>query len=391
MVTVVFLAAALIVAFLLRRSPAVALTLAATLAVLVPTNLRSMVADGPHPAAQFLIIYAVIYGMARKLAADAPRYKLVPWPLLVFVLIIYPFFDVLQGTAPFSIVLTVVNLVIAPVCALYVGRSARSEDAEFGRKVGLAILAIAVAVAVLGMLQSFTNGEFVPFVEQRRRVYWWYASAERAESWRSLGTFGNALDFAMFLVLAVPLVRFVRSPLIRIMCAAALIGGVAASQSRSQLVVVFVAAAAVLLFDRRRPVWTWVAFVVAAAAGVNFAISSGLLAGVNARVENDYGSSQLRANALSWAINHASTFLIGGYPGDRDLRSTGVLGSSLENSYLVIGLSFGLVFAACYLVYQIVAALSAQRGPEKVTACLIALLSIIASASYSGFATNRSS
>lgn len=380
MIYVGFLGAAVVLSIALRRAPVAGLGIVLALAVGLPLAVQGQVAPGPHPAAQFALIYGLVYAASSQ-ATPEGRFRLLPAPVLALILFLYPFLDLANGTSVDQVVGAVVNFVVAPIVVIVIGRSAAVRDPGFARKLGLTFLAIAVAVATLAICQYFVSG-LIPFLAERRRSYWWFSETTT----RSPGTLGSPLDLATFAVVAIPMARFVKRTPVRLGALLALVGGVVVAQSRAQVVIAIIAALIVLASDRRGLLIGGLIALVTVPYLVAVATQSGLFSGLQARFDNDYNSADYRALAYQWLLEHGGTFFFTGFSGPRSLRESGILGTSLENAYATVALNYSLVFAILLMLYQMWVAFSGRPGRERTTVSVTALLAVIAFNSYSGFA-----
>lgn len=111
---------------------------------------------------------------------------------------------------------------------------------------------------------------------------------------------------------------------------------------------------AYLVFQSRRTPLRTVLFATLTGAGIVISLESEAGQELLRKFNDDGGSNQKRIDALKWGYAHWREFLFAGYPGNRDVRGSGLLQSTLENGFLMAGMAFGLVFAfILFMIYAV--------------------------------------
>jgi hypothetical protein len=160
-----------------------------------------------------------------------------------------------------------------------------------------------------------------------------------------MGTTAHPLQMGILLAALIPLLAAIKSITLRLGLAILFAYGILTATARTATVLSAIAILYLVLLGSKKIFRT--ILLVGMAMPVALALfQSRAFFVISSKFKSDGGSTQLRADAAHWAWVPRDEFMVFGYPGARDLRQAGVLASSLENAYLMAGLSFGLVFAA---------------------------------------------
>lgn len=342
---------ATLVNILLRHRPAWGAAIIPVLLVLVPPQAESTYTIFFHPA----IYLAVLFLITQFLTDQWGVYEVVRrsgWVLLGMVaLSLYASLDLLNFSgigSPVQLVLTLLRLFgVAFVLFLSMRVGLRHGGRDYLVIVGT-LLAVGVFQVYLANEQVTSGGE---------RGYWWRSAYEASWWWVDdykigLGTTGHSLQLGLFLASLVPMLMLLRQVWLRYALAIAFIYGITTATARAALILALIAAVYVVAAGSRR--WARTGLAAIAAVPVVLAVmGTQAVSTISSKFASDAGSAQLRADAREWAWTHKGEFLFFGYPGSRDLRGAGLLGSSLENGYLMAGLQFGLVFAVGLGLYHL--------------------------------------
>lgn len=310
------------------------------------------------------------------------------WPFFLGMTVLssYAMLDIINpfGGTAYDTFFTLVKLLWAPAVIFLCVRLVVTRSAGHQRAIILSLLAAGAVQVWLANQQVTTMG---------RSGYWWRSAySENAWWWNDqfalgLGTTGHTLQLGLLLAGLVPLAVTLRAAWLRFLLAAAFVYGTTLATARASLILSIGATFLLLVQSGRR----WIATTVGVALLVPFVgwfLASEGFRSTQAKFEADGGSAQLRRDAFTWAVQNRSEFMWVGYPGGRDLRGSGVLGSSLENGYLMAGLQFGLVFAGALVLFHLVAALAPLRGGLTTTkvalaaSCLITWVGFFGSSSF---------
>lgn len=289
------------------------------------------------------------------------------------------------GSDRVTVVSTLLRVFIAafllfPLTLIELRRRAESVRVLRGMLIGIGLVQVVIAI-----VQFQTDMQsFVFWRSYYDLSYWWSDSFPIP-----LGTTGHPLQLAAYLSMCIPLLARLRSPVVAVGVASLFLYGCALGTGRASTALAAVGLVFLLFWHGRRWVAVSAATVIGAFVGVELWRSDGL-AFLREKIADDGGSARLRGQAFDWAVEHMDEYLWFGYPGGRDLRGTGILRTSLENGYLIAGLSFGLLFAAALLLlHAYVVAWPLRYGfralPE-VMATSFVWVSFFASSSFMAFA-----
>jgi hypothetical protein len=198
----------------------------------------------------------------------------------------------------------------------------------------------------------------------------------------------TGLDFAALCAFMVALTYFIRNPIIRWVFIGLYLYGALLGNGRASILAAVITAVVVTLAAKDRILTKLTGIGIMAGS---FVWMLGTEAGqaLTTKVEDDGGSSELRKEAYRWVEGHWHLFTFTGYPGSRDFRGSGILGSSLENAYLIVGADYGLITAAVLLALQIFLALRNLRNAAGAVTALGALDMIANNLTNSGFTSNQ--
>lgn len=239
----------------------------------------------------------------------------------------------------------------------------------------------------LGWMQ-FQTGRALIWEENFEAQWWWGPNFIITQP---VGTFGHWIPYSSFLAGSMFIVTLIRPSILRYIILAATAALLVLAASRTGLLIL--AIAAILLIIRelasRRPS-RWLLLLVAAVPLVISAmnlLSTPMAAILLRKLQNDKDSTTYRVLASDWFWQHLGNFLLSGSGDAVDLRSSGVLNSSLENAFYNLSYDWGLVVAVMLLATMVCAFLKMIRngGPYRATACALALAMFIPMFTYGSF------
>lgn len=247
------------------------------------------------------------------------------------------------------------------------------------------LLSVGIAEAIIAIVQFQTDmDQWVFWRSYYELSYWWTEGFPLP-----LGTTGHPLQLAAYLSMCIPLLARLRSPVVAVAIGGLFLYSCALATGRVSTALAAAGIIFVLLWQGRRWVAASAAAVMAVGLGLQLWRSEGLVT-LRAKIQDDQGSAKLREQALQWALEHMDEFVWYGYPGGHDLRGTGILRSSLENGYLIAGLSFGMVFAVSLLLVHVYAMVTplfrTLRSAPEVLATSFVWVGFFASSSFMAFA-----
>lgn len=331
---------------------AVPLSLIILTYIAVPSQAEGLILPRIHPASWFLIVLLVIVISYHWDELREVLRRTNPMRIMIVVLIAYSSLDLVNpqgGSRVGDYVPFVIKVLILPYVLYALVRVALAMDGQRARRWILwSLFAMGVFQAYLSFLQVSTEGrEGYLWRHYYERSWWW------VDDWHiGMGTTAHPLQMGLFLASLVPLLALIRSQVIRYGAVLAYLYGISSATARTGMVLA-VAGVVFLVITGIRRALTTIAVISMSVPLVLAFLASRAFDRLLKKFQSDEGSAQMRADAFHWAVAHYHDFLIFGYPGARDLRTTGVLRSSLENGYLVAGLNFGLVFAALVLIYHL--------------------------------------
>lgn len=353
--------------------------------VAVPGQAEGLIMPQLHPGAWFLLVLLPFY-----LSVDWPAYRDILLRTQVVVvamlaLTAYTSLDLINPSGGsslyqwFGFVLRQMGFpyLIYTMLRAELARTRRAEPVILW-----SLFLMGLAQVYLSFLQVSTDGKQGYLWKAYYVRSWWWV-----DNWHiGMGTTAHPLQMGIFLAALIPLLSRLRWQSAAFGIGLAYLYGIASATARTATVLA--GAAFVYVFIRGSRAMLRMALVLLLA--VPFALTlyrSHAVTVLLAKFRSDGGSTQLRGDALKWVLAHHNEFLVFGYPGSRDLRSAGVLSSSLENAYLMAGLSFGLIFAAALILFHLGMVLAPLRHfrPDLIGYFLAAAFTMIAFNGSSSF------
>jgi len=181
------------------------------------------------------------------------------------------------------------------------------------------------------------------FSQQLIDYQYWYSAASYT---RSQGTFDHPLILATFLLLALVLTLTTLESWWKWPVALILLVGIILTQSRSAVsLAIFSLAISFLISRTVRLVPSLIVSLFLALSIWNLDVFQQALLSLLGKNENDYGSSQARADSLAYLMQNPTEFLFGlnGFTSSFALKSTSVLNATLENGVLMWLYDLGIV------------------------------------------------
>lgn len=238
----------------------------------------------------------------------------------------------------------------------------------------------------LAMRQEET-GEILVYSQITQNALWFQASENLG---RSYGTLEGGLELSTLCIFAIAMTYWVRNSALRIALIMAYTYTNLLGNGRAAVAIGIIVAIAVIVCARSSVV-AKIFSVVAGVFGFLFLYSSEAGQSIIEKINDDGGSNQKRFDALTWVGNNFQHFIMTGYPGDRDLRASGQLSSSLENAYLIAAMGYGLIFSAILIALQLYIVLRNARSLSGAVMGLAAIGVIFVNMTNSGFTTNSNS
>ena len=290
-------------------------------------------------------------------------------------LLAYGSLDYLGGLSGLSNTLNLLSqVIIVPLIIYALTRDAIAERPQDGRYVLWLVLGAAVVEVVLGQSQ-INSGEALVWQEAYRQSWWWTEPVTRA-----VGTLGHFLQVGVFMAMAAALLFGVRSVPLRLALAPVLLYGTIIGTARTGFVITLVLAVVLVLAAWRQPlVALWSTISVGLVAGLFYAANWERVDHLLQKFENDQNSTERRAEAVRFFTQHIGDYIFTGYQGPRDTKGAGMLNSSLENGYLAIAMTYGVLFGVLFTLFAVALAVApllrdARASGPAVLAAVVCLV-----------------
>lgn len=382
-ITLLILGAAALEGLARQRDDALA-CLAIVLVVLIPSQVAQATVPFMHPVGYLLLVHLVTLLWRQDAWTLYLLNRYLPLLLATATISGYAFLDVLGGhSALVQTTAALTQILWLPLGLFFLVARALARRSGGSTLVLATALALGVVQVVLAHVQVTSGGD---------RGYLWETFYARSWFWSqdasfAMGTTGHPLQLSLFLAQLVLLLARVPNLWLRYALAVTFLYGITLATGRTALVLALAGLGYVVVTSARRV--QNLGFASLGALALSFLLSRGGGAGIMEKIQHDQGSSELRRYALAWSLEHFREFLLFGYPGHRDLRTAGTLGSSLENAYLMVGLEFGLVVAGALVLLHLALVLVVARRPVRgstpfVLAALVSVVGFNASSSFMG-------
>lgn len=340
---------AVAIAHFTRRWPVVAAILVAYVYILVPNQAEGQILPRYHPAA-YLAITVLGYRLLTNRENEREIIGRYLWILVAALALTgYAGIDLLQHGGVTTWIGTVGRMLWIPIAVFLLLLTVFVRRPRALATFSWALILMSAFQVYLANLQHISDG---------RSGFWWRSYLERSWWWTDqwsigMGTTGHPLQLGLLLAGVTPLLIVVRQVWLRFGLIALFLYGAAIATARTAIVLIAIGGAYIVLRSSRRVFATAVGAIVAVPLAQYF-LNTTAADSTLSKFQSDGGSAQLRGDARIWAWAHRDEFMFFGYPGGRDVRASGILGSSLENGYLMVGLQFGLVLAAAIGVFHLV-------------------------------------
>lgn len=236
-------------------------------------------------------------------------------------------------------------------------------------------------------MQQNETGEIIVYENLAKDSLW---ALDSTEIGRSFGTLDGGLELSTLGIFAIGMTYWVRSSMLRVLLIMAYLYTSLLGNGRAGVALGIVVAIAVILLAQSSLVSKIFALAVSFLGFLGLYFSEAGQAIIE-KMNDDGGSNQKRIDALAWFGNNFQHFIMTGYPGERDLRSSGQLSSSLENAYLMAALDYGLIFSLVLLILQIGIIVKNLKSRAGFAMGIVAFAVIVVNMTNSGFVTNTNS
>ncbi|MFJ6535789.1 hypothetical protein ACIQH5_06125 [Paenarthrobacter sp. NPDC091711] len=327
--------------------------LAAVIAVrlLVPGVVQNDVMPGLHPSTYLFLCFVLvqvvfaptIFGRVIRSAGVWPQAIIGGMAAVMMTDVGNPGSAGLLDTAMF-----VLGIVWAPYYIFVFMRYSIRSLPGAGKAFLVAFTLLALTEAVLSQIQVATGR---PLVWESEFSKIWLTGTV-SELGAAIGTFGHGIQVGVFFAAVMPLLALIKSMFLRFTLAAVLLVTVPLAYGRMGLILTVVGFVFLVIIGGQKVLRSiLLAAVVLGALLISIQGEAGekLLR----KFEDDNGSAALRVAAFDWFWEHTSEFFSGGYPGSRDLKGVGTLGSSLENGYFIMALMFGILAVVAFFIFML--------------------------------------
>jgi len=319
--------------------------------ILVPGVVQNDVMPGLHPSTYLFLCFVVVQmafapgtlGRVIRSAGVWPQAVIGGLAAVMMTDVGNPGSAGLLDTAMF-----VLGMVWAPYYVFVFMRYSIRSTPSAGRVFLLTFALLAVTEAVISQIQVAT-GRPVVWESDFSRIW---LSGTVSELGAAIGTFGHGIQVGVFFAVTMPLLALVKSMLVRFAVAAALLVTVPLAYGRMGLILTLVGFVFLVIIGGRK-VLRSVLFAAVVLVALLLSIQGVAGEKLLQKFEDDNGSAALRVAAFDWFWEHTAEFFVGGYPGSRDLKGVGTLGSSLENGYFIMALMFGILAAVAFLLFMV--------------------------------------
>ncbi|MGK4065699.1 hypothetical protein AB0Y14_06530 [Rothia sp. HC945] len=385
--TLILMGASLIFALLFASRPLILVSAPILIRLFLPAYQASEWFNGLHPAGYMVMASALvqtIFYWPRVKKVLRSSYLEIAVFLLFCALIMA---NVLSIFNSFTGSLINIAVVYLPPFVLYLMFKMVVFRSGFEglRKVAWA-MHLAMLVQMYMAIRQHITGHIIVFEETAKSALWQLQGIDEIE--RSQGFVETGLDFTALCAFMVALTYFIRNPILRWVFIGLYLYGALLGNGRASVVAAAVTAVVVILAGKER-IPTKLAGLVLMGGTAVWLLGTEAGQALNAKIEDDGGSSELREEAYRWVEGHWHLFTFSGYPGSRDFRGSGILGSSLENAYLIVGADYGLITAAVLLLLQFFLAVRNMRNTAGIVMAVGALDLVVNNLTNSGFTSNQ--
>lgn len=319
--------------------------------ILVPGVVQNEVMPGLHPSTYLFLCFILVqlaftpsvFGRVIRSAGVLPQATIGGMAAVMMTDVGNPGSAGLLDTAMF-----VLGIVVAPYYVFVFMRYSIRSLPRAGKAFLLTFALLALAEAVLSQAQVAT-GRPVVWESDFSRIW---LSGTTSELGAAIGTFGHGIQVGVLFAATMPLLALIKSMLLRFALAAVLLVTVPLAYGRMGLILTVAGFVFLVIIGGRKVIRS---ILFAAVVLIALLVSVQGVAGEKLlrKFEDDNGSAALRVAAFDWFWDHTADFFAGGYPGARDLKGVGTLGSSLENGYFIMALMFGTLAAVAFFIFMI--------------------------------------
>lgn len=389
LLTVLWATACLVLSFLLGRHPMFLLGLSIAAYALVPSVVNQDITAVLTPGDYLLgcvILIQLLFHPRRMLRALGAH------PVLTIMVAVAALFSVVARSAGLgavrSAVVTVGETLVLPYLAFILAVSALHRNPRAARPFLWVLALLSIGELVLAY-QQYQRQDAIVWTDAFANQWWW---DENFVLTQPVGTFGHWIPLAVFLAIALGLTTLLRNRLLWFSLILGTIYVLTLTAARSGLLALAIVGVAIIgrelsLRSPGRLLLTIMSVPVIAVVAIGF-LTSEAATTLNAKLEDDGYSTTYRVEAAQWFWSNWHRFFLTGLPdGEADLRSSGVLSSSLENGFYMYAVAFGMISAVLLLLVMLGVLISTVRngGAARLTGVMVGLAYLASTFSYGSF------
>ncbi|UKA49891.1 hypothetical protein LFT48_21105 [Arthrobacter sp. FW305-123] len=356
--------------------------------ILVPGVVQNEVMPGLHPSTYLFLCFILIQGaFAPRIFGQALR-SAGAWPQIVLAAIAAVMMTDVGNPGSAGLLDTtmfIVGIVWAPYYVFVFMRYSIRSIPGAGKAYLVTFGLLALTEAVLSQVQVAT-GRPVVWESDFSKIW---LTGTVSELGTAIGTFGHGIQVGVFFAATMPLLALIKSMLLRFTLAAGLLVTVPLAYGRMGLILTVVGFMFLVVIGGRKLLRS-ILFAAVVLAALLVSIQGVAGEKLLLKFEDDNGSAALRVAAFDWFWEHTAEFFVGGYPGGRDLKGEGTLGSSLENGYFMMALMFGILAVVAFFIFMVCLLFSQLDIKERDSwpGAAAAMLIIVAINGYSSIGGN---
>lgn len=375
-----------LISIVLGSRPVLLVTLPILLRLSMPTYASSALVPGLHVAGYLTVVIfltqAVFYWPRVKRTLNKSVYDIIGFALIASIMML----NTVSPYTPLGATVSNLLVVYVPPFALYllIKMVVLRNGIKAVKFIAFAVLLQMIAQFIVAIQQDAT-GRRVVYEAYANNVGWWIKDATTGSS---IGFVEGHLEFTAVCSAAIAITIMIKRPLIQLMFMAMIMYTAVMATGRASIAISIATAVLVVIMSRYSVLSKIVNLLAMALAGAAILFTTNAGERLLGKVEDDGASTDLRVEAYKWVFRNYESFIYMGYPGDRDFRSNGQLGSSLENAYLIQSVEYGLVFGVALLLLHISLALRNLKNVYGFVLAAGALGVVLAHNTHSGFSSN---
>lgn len=382
----IWLVVCFILSLIFSSRPAILASLPILMRLAMPTYASNALIPGFHFAGYMavvaFIVQCILYWPRMAYTFKKSVFEIFGFSVLMAIMLINTF----SPFTPFVDTISNMLVVYTPPFLLYllIKMAILREGYKALRTMGFAILLMMIPQFFISIQQDAT-GMRVVYEKYAENVSWWVKDATTGSA---IGLVEGHLEFTSLCSAAIALTILIKRPFVQIGAISMLLYSAVLATGRASILISIAISILVIILSSYKIFYKLINLGLMMAAGVVMLLTTNAGERLLSKVENDGSSTELRVEAYRWVWRNYHLFIFGGYPGDRDFRSSGQLGSSLENAYLIQGVHYGLIFGLGLLLFHLLIALRNMKNITGFVVAVGALAVVVSNNTQSGFSSN---